>query len=123
MPSLVSSVPNSSAKACLSSSAAVAASTARPAWSVRFASATAAGARLAILRAIWNACGSSPLGGQHFQRETDLPRLVGVDHLAGEDDLERARRAHAAREPLRAPEARDDAEVDLGLAEARLSLA
>src|SRR6476469_3358514 len=49
--------------------------------------------------------------------EPDLQRLDGVDRLAEQVQLQRAGRADEAREPLRAPEARDDAEVDLGLAE------
>ena len=51
--------------------------------------------------------------------EPDLVGLVGGDRIAGEVELQRARRADEPRQPLRAAEAGDDPEVDLGLAEAR----
>ena len=51
--------------------------------------------------------------------EADLVGLVGGDRVAGEVELQRPRRPDEPRQALRAAEAGDDAEVDLGLAEAR----
>ena len=53
--------------------------------------------------------------------EADPQRLLRVDQAAGEDQLLRDADAADAREPLRAAPARDDAEVDLGLAEPRVA--
>src|SRR5690606_5867750 len=52
--------------------------------------------------------------------EPDAVRLVRVDHVAGQDHLERTAAAYQPLEPDRAAVAGDDAELDLGQAEARV---
>ena len=51
--------------------------------------------------------------------EAALERLVGLDHAPGQHELLGEAERRRAREALRAAPARDDAEVDLGLPEAR----
>ena len=51
--------------------------------------------------------------------EADAKRLGGVDHLAGEQELEGASLADESREPLRSAVAWHDAELHFGLAELR----
>ena len=51
--------------------------------------------------------------------EADAQRLLRVDDAAGEDQLLGDAETAHAREPLRAAPARDDPEIDLGLAELR----
>ena len=60
------------------------------------------------------------LGREHAVHETDAQRLLGRHRRAAEHQLLRAREADPARQPARAAEAGDDAEVHLGLTEARL---
>src|SRR2546430_11297316 len=49
--------------------------------------------------------------------EAGAIRLLSVDHVAREDQAERIAFADQPGQPLRAPIARGDAELDLGLAE------
>ncbi len=49
--------------------------------------------------------------------QADAQRLVGVDHVAGEDQLLGLGDADTADQPLGTAEARDHAQADLGLAE------
>ena len=51
--------------------------------------------------------------------EPDAVRFGGVDHLAGEEELQRASLADEARQPLRPAVARAEAELHLGLSELR----
>ena len=57
--------------------------------------------------------------GDDAIHEPDAIRLRRVDHLAGEQKLERASLADETRQPLRRAVARHDAELHLGLAELR----
>src|SRR5439155_304834 len=54
--------------------------------------------------------------GDDLAREAELIGLLGEDGVAGEVHLERLAGPHQPRQPLRAAEARDDAQVDLRLA-------
>ena len=56
----------------------------------------------------------------HARDETRAFRLRGIHHAAGEIEIHRLRLADRARQALRAADARNDAELDLGLAELRV---
>ena len=47
-------------------------------------------------------------GGQHFVDQADAEGFVGLDHVAGEHDLQGAALADEARQALRATVAGDD---------------
>src|SRR6185436_2833265 len=64
--------------------------------------------------------GAQLLGGHHDLDETDASGFRRVDHVAGEDEAHGLADADEAGEALRAAAARDEAELDLRLAEARL---
>ena len=61
------------------------------------------------------------LASRHDARDQAGALGLGrVHHAAGEDQVHRLGLADRARQPLRAADARDDAELDLGLAEFRV---
>ena len=62
--------------------------------------------------------GRSRVGGDDFVDEADAEGFGGVDHGAGEDHFERGAGADEAGQALGAAVAGDEAELDLGLAEA-----
>ena len=78
---------------------------------------TASGAWPASLRAQASAVSNSSWSGTTWFARPDPVRLVGGDRVADQVHLERLGLAHQPRQPLRAAEAGDDPEVDLGLAE------
>jgi hypothetical protein len=57
---------------------------------------------------------------KHAIDQPDALRQLGLDRLAAEHELLRPGDAHAPRQAARAAEARNDAQLDLGLTEARL---
>ena len=119
MPSRWSSVAKAARSACCSSAAAArAAATAVARRISRLAAATASGPRRRSARRGRGVV--EQLGGrQHLEGEPDAQALAASHRVAGQDQLHGPRRADAAREPLGAAEARDDAEVHLGLPELR----
>src|SRR5262249_34001641 len=62
--------------------------------------------------------GTHPVPRHHPVDEADAERVLRQDRLPEVDELARPAESHAPDETLRAPEARDKAEVDLRLAEA-----
>ena len=116
MPSLASALANTAANARFSASMP---SSRSPAPETRLICSTASGACPASLRA------HGERGVEQFVivddavDEPELERFVGQDRVADEVHLERLVGADEARQPLRAAEAGDDPELDLGLAEAR----
>src|SRR6476660_2164459 len=62
--------------------------------------------------------GDQPVRGQHPVDQPDAPRLLCVDHRAGEQQLECTPPTDETREADRAAVPRPDAELDLGLTEA-----
>ena len=84
----------------------------------RFAAATAAGPRDAIFFATAMACGRSPSGGSTSSASPIAFAFCASTMSPVKMSSFARMRAHPARQPLRAAEARDDAEVHLGLAEA-----
>ena len=62
-------------------------------------------------------------GGRDLVHESELQRLLGRDRLGLEHHLERLGQTDESREALRAAEARDDAELELGEAELRAGVA
>ena len=81
--------------------------------------ATASGACPASLRAHISAVSSSSWSSTTRFDEPELERFLGQDRVADEVHLERLVDADEPRQALRAAEAGDDAELDLGLAEER----
>ena len=68
-------------------------------------------------RAAWNADRSAVLAGAEGVRKSRLQRLVAVNRLSVEGQHRCASRPHEPRQPLHAAVARDDAELDLRLAD------
>src|SRR5262249_31658131 len=54
--------------------------------------------------------------------QTTAQRALGIEHASGEDQIERAGETDQARQALRATEAGNDPELDLGQPEARLRI-
>ena len=114
MPSRASSDPKARAKP--SASSAVPRRGRR--WCERFLiSSTAIGACSASLRAQPSAASNSSWSGTTWLAKPDPVRLERVDRIAGQVHLERLRLPHEPRQPLRAAESGNEAQVDLGLAE------
>ena len=91
----------------------------RPASTSSRQARTASGPFSRIVRRSARGVGQEPVGGNHAVDQPDPPGLLGVDHAAGEQQLERPAAADQPREPDRAAVARTDPELDLGLSEAR----
>ena len=114
MPSRASSEANAFANASFS---AAMPSSRSPLWDACLISSSASGAWRANLRAHWTAVSNSSWSCDDAVDEPVLVAVLGRDRLARGVHLERLGRPHEPRQPLRAAEAGDDAEVDLGLAE------
>ena len=93
-----------------------------PASMAIFAWARAIGAHPSIRVASSRALGSSASGAHVVVDHAHLKRALGVEARGGEDHLLGARQADEARQALRAASARDDAELELGQADASLAV-
>ena len=61
------------------------------------------------------------VGGRNdFVDQPDAVGLLRADHLAGQNELQGAALADQPRQPLRAAAARNESELDFGLAELRV---
>ena len=120
MPSRASSVANSAAKPWRSSSLAAASGSPAPAWTNRFASATASGPRARIFRELLADVRQELLRREHLEDQPQLPGPDGVAGVAREQQLHGPHRPHSPGQPLRAAEPGHDPEIHLRLSEACL---
>jgi hypothetical protein len=121
MPDFWSSVAKQSAKAWISSSLATARGTFSPGVEGALGVGDGEGRVLRDLLGGGAGLGEERVGREHPVCEADGERLRGVDGHARVDELAGLADAHAAREALRAAEARDHPEAHLGLPEAGLA--
>jgi hypothetical protein len=119
MPSRWSSVANRRAKASISSALAGASARSAPRCSTCLGHRDRLRAHLGDRLAGLDRGRQQLLGLAHPVDQADAQRLGRVDHRAAHAQLERAGQADAPQQPLRPAEARDDPELDLGLAELR----
>ena len=119
VPSVLSSVPQRRPKIFASTSNAASRSRSLPRSTASRHPATARGAMVAMARASSRPRSSRSGCGNDFVDEADAQGLGCCDHLSGEQELEGCWLAYEPRETLRASVAWNQAELDLGLAQAR----